>query len=68
MSRYLHEQGKLMKKGTLGNIVILTGLVLSGTAVLNLYFEIPLWIQMFVVIFGFLIFIYAFLKSKDQED
>ncbi|WPZ01346.1 hypothetical protein [Idiomarina sp. OXR-189] len=57
-----------MKKDTLGSIVILVGLILSGTATLNLYYEIPLWVLMFVVILGLLVFIYVFLKSKGQED
>ncbi|PWW40217.1 hypothetical protein DFO83_10234 [Idiomarina loihiensis] len=57
-----------MKKDTLSSIVILVGLILSGTATLNLYYEIPLWVLMFVVILGLLVFIYVFLKSKDQED
>lgn len=57
-----------MKKDTLGSIVILVGLILSGTATLNLYYEVPLWVLMFVVILGLLVFIYVFLKSKGQED
>lgn len=57
-----------MKKDTLGSIVILVGLILSGTATLNLYFEVPLWVLMFVVILGLFVFIYVFLKSKDQEN
>lgn len=57
-----------MKKDTLGNAVTLMSLILSGTAMLNLYFEVPLWILMFVVSLGLLVFIYVFLKSKGQED
>lgn len=56
-----------MKKDTLGSIVLLTSLILSGVVTLNLYVDIPVWILMFVVIFGLCVFVYVFLKSKDQE-
>lgn len=57
-----------MKKETQSNVVTLMVLILSGTAMLNLYFEVPLWVLMFVVILGLFVFIYVILKSKGQED